>query len=123
MLAWIIAALVLTAAALAVSPYRRRVAAALKLKRKTRNQAQQWGVPIHAPAREHTCPQVRDLRGQASPLPQKPHLPSVGLFFPHECQCRYARLLERGREDRPPGQARRLKGLRFDRDNPPRRSG
>jgi hypothetical protein len=94
-----------------------------KEKGKTRDQAEHWGVQISAPAGERACPQVRELLGKEFSIAERPMLPLPDCPFPHQCECRYIRLVDRRREDRRSAQDRRLKGERLEKDNPPRRSG
>jgi len=105
--------------------YRRRSARPKRSaseKNAPKNQAEQWGVRIAAPARERACPQVRDLLGREFPLAEKPPLPVPDCPFSHECQCHYVKLFDRRRHERRSNQDRR-EGQRFDKESVPRRSG
>src|SRR6266496_2933256 len=87
------------------------------------DQAEQWGVRITAPAKERACPQVREFLGKEFRIGEKPQLPLPDCPFPHECQCGYIKLFDRRKYERRSGQERRQAGQRFEKDNPPRRSG
>jgi hypothetical protein len=87
-----------------------------------KNQAEQWGVRIAAPARERACPQVRDLLGREFELAKKPSLPVPDCPFAHDCQCHYVKLFDRRRRERRSNQDRR-QAQRFDKDSVPRRAG
>lgn len=90
---------------------------------KTKNQADQWGVRISAPAKERACPQVREVLGKEFPLAEKPLLPLPDCPYPHKCDCCYVKLFNRRRQERRSGLERRQGPQRFDKDHEPRRSG
>jgi len=90
--------------------------------RKAKNQAEQWGVRIHAPAKERACPQVRELLGKEFHIGEKPQLPLPDCPYSHQCECRYIELFDRRRQEQRSGQERRQGAQRFEHDNPPRRS-
>jgi len=87
------------------------------------DQAEQWGVRIAAPVKERACPQARDRLGKEYPIGEKPHLPLPDCPFPRECECHYIKLFDRRKGERRSGQELRAGGHRFEKDNPPRRSG
>ena len=115
----------IVAALLGLWAYRRSVTlrAAGSKKRDAGNQAEQWGVRITAPAKERACPQVRELLGKEFRIGEKPQLPLPDCPFPHECECGYIKLFDHRKQERRSGQERRQAGQRFEKDNPPRRSG
>jgi hypothetical protein len=89
---------------------------------KARNQAEQWGVRIAAPAKERACSHVRPLLGKEFPMTEKPLLPLRNCPFRHRCECRYIPLMDKRKDQRRSGKERR-EAQRFEQDNPPRRSG
>ena len=121
----IILCAIVGAAVLGFWAYRRSLAptAARGPQTETRNQAPQWGVRIHAPAREHACPHARELLEKEFPLEAKPPLPLPDCPFPDQCACSYVKLFDRRGEPRREGQERRQKGARFEAGKSPRRSG
>lgn len=88
-----------------------------------RKQAEQWGVRIDAPVKERTCPRVREFLGKTFPNDARLPLPLPGCPNPHHCECRYVKLFEQRGRQRRSSQERRQEGQRFEKDNPPRRSG
>lgn len=115
----------IVAALLGLWVYRRRSAKpahAGKGKSKARNQVQQWGVRISAPAKERACPQVQEILGKEFPIAQKPSLPVPDCPYSHQCECHYVKLFDRRGHERRKDQERR-QDQRFDVASPPRRSG
>jgi hypothetical protein len=92
-------------------------------KGKTGNRPEQWGVRISAPASERACPQIRERLGKEFPMAEKPQLPLPDCPFPHQCECRYIRLLDHRLHERRSGDERRSGGQRFEKGKTPRRSG
>ena len=86
------------------------------------NDAEQWGVRVSALAAKQACPQVRKLLGKEFLINQKPRLPLPDCPYPRQCECRYTKLYDRRRVERRSSEERR-KDQRFEKDNPPRRSG
>lgn len=84
---------------------------------------EQWGVRIHAPAKDRACPQVQDILGKEFQLDAKPPLPLPNCTNPNHCECRYIKLSDRRKGDRRSGHERREKGHRYEKDKLPRRSG
>lgn len=91
-------------------------------KGKPRNQAEQWGVRIAAPAKERACSQVRPLLGKEFAMAERPLLPLPDCPYRHRCECRYVPLLDKRKAERRSGKERR-EAQRFEQDKPPRRSG
>jgi hypothetical protein len=91
------------------------------VKTKARDQVQQWGVRISAPAREKACPKAREILGKEFPIDEKPQLPLPDCPYPRQCECYYAKLFDRRKEERRSGQERRKDGQRFESHS--RRSG
>ena len=105
--------------------YRRRPAKptpAGKGEGKPRNQVEQWGVRIAAPAKERACPQVQELLGKEFPIGKKPPLPVPDCPYSHQCQCHYVKLFDRRRHERRKDQERR-QAQRFEESNQSRRTG
>jgi hypothetical protein len=92
-------------------------------KNEVSDEAEQWGVRISAPDDKRACPQVRQCLDKEYPIGERPQLPLPDCPFPRQCECRYIKLFERRKEERRSGQELRVKGHRFEKDNPPRRSG
>ena len=89
---------------------------------KARNQVEQWGVRIAAPAGGRACPQVQELLGKEFPVASKPALPVQDCPYSHQCECHYVKLFDRRKHERRSEKDRR-QAQRFEKDNPPRRSG
>ncbi|MDQ2961652.1 MAG: hypothetical protein M3R31_00630 [Pseudomonadota bacterium] len=89
---------------------------------KAKNQVEQWGVRISAPAKERACPQVQELLGKEFPIGKKPALPLPDCPYPHECQCHYIKLFDRRRHERRKEEERR-EAQRFEDASSSRRSG
>jgi hypothetical protein len=85
--------------------------------------AKLWGVRIHAPASEHTCPHVREFLEKEFTLETRPPLPLPDCPFPNQCACSYVKLFDRRRQSRRAGQERRQGGERFEQGKCPRRTG
>ena len=90
--------------------------------RTARKQIEQWGVRIAASAGGRACPQVQELVGKELPLSNKPALPVPDCPYSHQCECHYVKLLDRRKHERRSEKDRR-QAQRFEKDNPPRRSG
>jgi hypothetical protein len=88
---------------------------------KARNQVEQWGVRIAAPA-GRACPQVQEILGKEFPIGTKPPLPMPDCPYSHQCECHYVKLFDRRKHERRSEQDRR-ETQRFEQGNPPRRSG
>ena len=84
---------------------------------------EQWGVEITAPSGERARPRAQTLLGKRFALADRPPLPLTTCPNPQQCECRYIKLLDQRHEERRSGKERRLMGTRFEKDNPPRRSG
>ena len=61
--------------------------------------------------------------GKEYPIGEKPQLPLPDCPFPRQCECHYIKLFDRRKGERRSGQELRAGGHRFEKDNPPRRSG
>jgi hypothetical protein len=122
----IIVLVALVAALLGLWAYRRRRPAKPthegKAEGKPRNQVEQWGVRIAAPAKERACPQVQELLGKEFPIGKKPPLPVPDCPYSHQCQCHYVKLFDRRRHERRKDQDRR-QAQRFEDTNQSRRTG
>lgn len=115
----------IVAALLGVWAYRRRPVKptpAGKGEAKPRNQVEQWGVRIAAPAKERACPQVQELLGKVFPISKKPPLPVPDCPYSHQCQCHYVKLFDRRRHERRKDQERR-QAQRFEEADQSRRTG
>jgi hypothetical protein len=86
-----------------------------------KNQVQQWGVRISAPAKERACPEVRQILGKEFPMGEKPPLPLPHCPYPLQCECHYVKLFDRRKMERRSGEERRRDGQRFESET--RRSG
>jgi hypothetical protein len=115
----------IVAALLGLRAYRRSATpkAPPTVKNEANNQAEPWGVRISAPAKERACPQARERFGKEFRMDEKPRLPLPDCPFPHQCECTYVKLFDRRKKERRSGQEQRQGGHRFEKDNPPRRSG
>jgi hypothetical protein len=94
---------------------------AVHVKTKARDQVEQWGVRISAPAKEKACPKAREILGKEFSIGDKPQLPLPDCPYPHQCACYYAKLFDRRKGERRSGQERRQDGQRFESHS--RRSG
>ena len=90
--------------------------------RKSSAKVKQWGVRIAARDKERTCPPVRSFLGKEFRMADKPRLPLADCPYPHRCECHYVPLMDRRKSQRRSGEDRRG-DQRFEKDNPPRRSG
>jgi hypothetical protein len=89
---------------------------------KHEKKVEQWGVRILNPHKEKACPQVRGFLGKEFPLEHKPALPVKDCPFPQQCECHYAKLFDRRKEERRSGNERRA-ALRAEKGHQDRRSG
>jgi hypothetical protein len=121
----IVVSVAIVAALLGRWAYRRFATpeAARSGKNEARNQAEQWGIRISAPAKERACPTVRELLGKEFPIDEEPRLPLPSCPFPHQCECSYTKVFDRRREEQRSGQERREARQRFEKDKRPRRCG
>ena len=115
----------IAAALLGLWAYRRSPTPARNpiVKSKAGDTAEYWGVRISAPPGERACARVQEYLGKEFPFTEKPSLPLPDCPNPHQCQCRYIKLVDHRKGDRRSGHERRAAGLRFEPDKPPRRSG
>ena len=121
----IVICVAIVAALLGLRAYRRseKPTGARNVRNRTTAQVEQWGVRIATSAGEHACPQVRKLLGSEFPMSEKPLLPLPECPYSHQCECHYIKLFDRRRQERRSGEERRQGGQRFEKDNPPRRTG
>lgn len=82
-----------------------------------------WGKQVAIPSQGHVCQAVREIADVQFKKDEAPHLPLPECIYKSICQCKYKLIQEKrsGNERREGGDRRPV--LRYDPDNPPRRSG
>lgn len=85
-------------------------------------QKKYWGKQLLIPADAHVCLAAQELAGRCLKLDEAPPLPLAECTCRIHCRCSYRLLEERRSKERREGFDRRG-AVRYDPENPPRRSG